>query len=107
MLGYLLLALELALLVLTAYTGRRRIVKALSNSTTRGGQDEAYDVDAQILKYLRDRGGMAYQGDIVRDLDLPKSTVHKAIRRLSERGLVEVRRQGRINVVTLKERAPS
>ncbi|AEA13269.1 transcriptional regulator, TrmB [Thermoproteus uzoniensis 768-20] len=105
MLGYLLLALELALLVFAMYTGRRRVLKALNNSSNGEDVEGPADVDEQIIKYLRSRGGLAYQGDIVKDLDLPKSTVHKAIRRLAERGLVEVRRQGRINIVTLREPA--
>lgn len=106
MLGYLLLLLEIAVLALSAYAGRRRILRALRDSA-RGGFDEAYDVDSQVLQYLRGRGGVAYQGDIVRDLELPKSTVHKALRRLAERGLVEIKRQGKANIVTLKEASPS
>jgi Uncharacterized membrane-associated protein/domain len=102
MLGYLLLALELALLALATYTGRRRILKALNSSPKEENLDGTADVDEQILNYLRARGGLAYQGDIVKDLYLPKSTVHKAVRRLAERGLVEVRRQGRINIVALR-----
>jgi uncharacterized membrane protein len=102
MLGYLLLALELALLALATYTGRRRILKALNSSPKEENLDGTADVDGQILNYLRARGGLAYQGDIAKDLYLPKSTVHKAVRRLAERGLVEVRRQGRINIVALR-----
>lgn len=102
MLSYLLLLLELAALAISAYIGRRRILRALRNST-RSDFDEAYDVDTQILHYLRGRGGVAYQVDIVKDLELPKSTVHKALKRLAEKGLVEIRRQGKANMVTLKE----
>ncbi|MEZ0249229.1 MAG: MarR family transcriptional regulator [Thermoproteus sp.] len=103
MLSYVLLALELAVLVFAAYTGRKRIVKALNSPNAHDEDEDVGDIDAQILKYLKSRGGFAYQGDIVRDLELPKSTVHKAVRRLAERGLVEIKRQGRINVVSLKE----
>lgn len=101
MLSYLLLVGELALLFLMAYTGRRRIKKAL-NSAKDDVIPAPGDVDAQILSFLKSQGGLAYQSDIAKVLGLPKSTVHKALRRLEEQGAVEIRRQGRANLVVVK-----
>lgn len=102
MLSYLLFTLQLAILIWAILTGRKRIFKVLKNAQTQE-EESPFDVDGQILQYIRERGGMAYQSDIVRDLGLPKSTVHKAVRRLAERGLVEVRRQGRSNLIFSRE----
>jgi uncharacterized membrane protein len=38
----------------------------------------------------------------MKELGLPKSTLHKALRRLSEGGYVEIQKRGRFNVVILK-----
>lgn len=98
----LLLIVELALLAAAAYTGRRRIAKMLEAKGDPGGVVPS-DVDSHILLFLRSQGGLAYQSDITKALGLPKSTVHKALRRLEEQGLVEIRRQGRVNLVVLRE----
>ncbi|GBC75273.1 hypothetical protein HRbin06_00590 [archaeon HR06] len=57
--------------------------------------------DERILQYLRERGE-AYEGDIVKDLNLPKSSVWRAVRRLSEANLVKIEVEGRRVKVKLK-----
>jgi len=39
----------------------------------------------------------------MKELGLPKSTVHKSLRRLSEAGYVEIQKRGRFNVVILRK----
>ncbi|MFB6490266.1 MAG: helix-turn-helix transcriptional regulator [Thermoproteus sp. AZ2] len=101
MLTQLLLIVELALLAAAAYTGRRRIARLLEVREDPGAVPS--DVDSHILLFLRSQGGLAYQSDITKALGLPKSTAHKALRRLEEQGLVEIKRQGRVNLVVLRE----
>ncbi len=57
--------------------------------------------EVKILRFLVERGGEAYQMEIYKTLGMPKSTVTKIIRRLSERGLLTVERRGRYNYVKL------
>jgi uncharacterized membrane protein len=56
--------------------------------------------DRRILEYISAVGGQAYESDIVRELNLPKSTVWRAVRRLSHANLVTIVREGnRVKVV--------
>jgi len=57
--------------------------------------------DERILQYLREKGEV-YESDIVKDLNLPKSSVWRAIRRLSEANLVKIEVEGRRVKVKLK-----
>jgi uncharacterized membrane protein len=110
-LAALLLAAQLAALVAAACAGRAKLRKLLSEArdTTSpllappGG--DLSEVDRSILVFLIERRGVAYQSEIARELRLPKSTVHKALRRLSEAGYVEIKKDGRLNVVTLRQSA--
>ena len=53
------------------------------------------EVDAKILEYVRRRGG-AYEAEIAKELDIPRTTVFRAVRRLEAQGLVRlVKREGR------------
>lgn len=100
MIGLVLLLSSLVLLILTIYAGKRRIASAVNRAEDVDASTQA-DVDSQILNLLRDRG-VVYQSEIVRVLNLPKSTVHKALRRLSEEGYIEIKRRGRYNLVVYK-----
>lgn len=108
MLAEALLALQLAALAVAAWTGRSAIRRLMAEARGHGSppSPDLSEVDAQILRYIEGKGGAAYQSEIVRDLSLPKSTVHKALRRLAEGGYVEVVRQGRVNLVLLREIRP-
>lgn len=104
MLAEALLAIQLAALAAAAWAGRsviRRLTAEAKNNRPPPSA-ELSEVDIQILRYVEERGGAVYQSEIVRDLSLPKSTVHKALRRLTEGGYVEVMRQGRVNLVLLR-----
>ncbi len=56
--------------------------------------------DARILEYIKKCGGEAFESDIVKDLNIPKTTVWRAIRRLSEANLVRLEREeNRVKVI--------
>ena len=58
-------------------------------------QADLGEVDAKILEYVRRRGG-AYEAEIAKELDIPRTTVFRAVRRLEAQGLVRlVKREGR------------
>ncbi|MEM1570512.1 MAG: helix-turn-helix domain-containing protein [Pyrobaculum sp.] len=50
------------------------------------------EVDSKILAYLHKRGG-AYEAQIARELSLPRTTVHRAVRRLAEQGLIKIEKR--------------
>ncbi|AAL62914.1 helix-turn-helix transcriptional regulator [Pyrobaculum aerophilum] len=108
MLEAVLFFLQVSALALAAYAGRARL-KRLLNEAQNGNSpaveevgDDLPEVDKSILKLLAERQGVVYQSEITKELGLPKSTVHKALRRLSEGGYVEIQKRGRFNVVILK-----
>jgi len=63
--------------------------------------EELDDVDRRIVEVLRGAGGELYQSEIQRLTGLPKTTVWRHIRKLSEMGVVEVVREGKANRVKL------
>lgn len=66
----------------------------------RKGEARLRPDDRRILDFLRAIGGQAYESDIVRELNLPKTSVWRAIKRLSDAGLVRVEREGnRVKVI--------
>ncbi|MEM1597183.1 MAG: helix-turn-helix domain-containing protein [Pyrobaculum sp.] len=107
MLGVVLLVIQVAVVLFAAYTGRRRLKKLINNAQNNTEvepvEEDLPDVDKAILKLLAERQGVVYQSEIIKELGLPKSTVHKALRRLSEGGYVEIQKRGRLNVVILKK----
>ncbi|WP_243671599.1 helix-turn-helix transcriptional regulator [Vulcanisaeta sp. JCM 16161] len=59
------------------------------------------DYELSILRYLRSRGGSAFEIDISRDLGIPRTTVWRSIRRLEGLGLVRITKVEGKNMVTL------
>lgn len=110
MLELVLLIVQLSVLAAAAYAGRTKLKRLLAEAQTNGNTEldeplegDMSEVDKSILRLLADRQGVMYQSEIVKELGLPKSTVHKALRRLSEGGFVEIQKRGRLNVVILKK----
>ncbi len=62
-------------------------------------------LEYKILRELERRGGMAKQADIIRAVQAPRTTVWRKIRRLEEKGFVEVRREGEATLVMLRANA--
>lgn len=61
------------------------------------------DYELAVVNYLRSVGGEAYEVDISRQLNLPRTTVWRIIRRLESVGIVEVRKVHGKNLVILRE----
>lgn len=59
--------------------------------------------ERKIYQLLIDSDGVMFQSEIVKESELPKSTVSLTLDRLEARGLVERRRRGMSNVVILKQ----
>ena len=109
MLALLLLLAQVAALALAAYAGRARLKRLIAEAQNgavpdpKDAADDLHEVDKAILKLLAERQGVVYQSEIIKELGLPKSTVHKSLRRLSEAGYVEIQKRGRFNLVVLKK----
>ena len=58
--------------------------------------------EARIYRAVLDAGGVMNQGDIVTKVGLSKTTVSRTLALLESRGLIERRRRGMGNVVTLR-----
>ncbi len=59
-------------------------------------------LEYEILRELERRGGVAKQADLIRAVQAPRTTVWRKIRRLEEKGFVEVRREGEATIVMLR-----
>jgi uncharacterized membrane protein len=110
MLIIILLLAQLTVLALAAYAGRVKLKKLIAEAQNGAmpelgdvAADDLHEVDRAILKLLTERQGVLYQSEIMKELGLPKSTVHKSLRRLSEAGYVEIQKRGRFNVVILRK----
>ncbi len=60
-------------------------------------------VDRLIIDELRTRGGSAFQSELIKALDLPKTTVWRHLKGLEEEGLIEIKKIRGMNYVRLKE----
>lgn len=105
MLKIILSVVQVVVLAIAAYLGRDKLKKLMNNTQNTLDIDtsDLHDIDRAILKFIGDRQGLVYQSEIVKEMGLPKSTVHKALRRLVEGGYVEMQKRGRFNVVILKK----
>jgi uncharacterized membrane protein len=62
---------------------------------------EMMDVEERIIKILKDGGGVLYQSEIGRQLDLPKSSVSSALNQLHDKKLILKIKKGRENLIRL------
>ncbi|VVB92333.1 Uncharacterised protein [uncultured archaeon] len=60
------------------------------------------DLEEQIIKLLKENNGSLYQSNIVRKLNLPKSTVSSALNELHNKNLILKIKKGRENLIRLK-----
>ncbi len=65
---------------------------------------EMMDLEDRIVVLLKENGGSLYQSDIVKKLDLPKSTVSSALNGLHTKNTIQKIKKGRENLIRL---APS
>lgn len=63
---------------------------------------EMIDLEERIIRLLKENGGSLYQSEIVRQLNLPKSTVSSALNELHNKNLILKIKKGRENLIRLK-----
>lgn len=56
-----------------------------------------------VLKVLKDGGGVCYQKDITYSTGLSKIKIHRIVARLTERGIIQVKKVGKTNEVRIAE----
>lgn len=71
-------------------------------STTNNAADMR-DLEERILALLKESGGALYQSDIVKKLDIPKSTVSSALNELHEKKMIQKIKKGRENLIRLEQ----
>lgn len=69
-----------------------------------GNMANMMDLEDRIVALLKESGGSLYQSDIVKKLDLPKSTVSSALNGLHTKNTIQKIKKGRENLIRL---APS
>lgn len=65
--------------------------------------DEVKSVEDRIVRLLSANGGEQFQSDIVRLLDLPRSTVSASLHGLHQKGIIIKVRKGRENLIRLNK----
>ena len=97
----------IAVIIITAFT----LYALRIRQRWRGGKEESTgtlpptlslnDYEISIIRYLRSRGGSAFEVDISRDLGIPRTTVWRSVRRLEGLGIVRITKVEGKNMVTL------
>jgi uncharacterized membrane protein len=81
------------------YMRKRGAPKEIAGNIT---ETEMIDLEERIIKLLKDNGGPLYQSEIVKRLDLPKSTVSSALNEMNNKNLIIKIKKGRENIIRLK-----
>jgi len=63
--------------------------------------EDLSDLEREILRIIRERGGEILQSELYRELGVPRTTLWRAVKRLEERGLVRVEKINRLNKIVL------
>ena len=58
--------------------------------------------DQQVLKYLEEKEGAAFESEIRNKFQLPKTTIWRLVKRLEREDLVEVRKTAGQNLIKLR-----
>lgn len=100
-----------ALIIFIVRKNKTRVVNAPSGEGTEnsvetlpaGGSDikNMMDLEERIVALLKESEGSLFQSDIVRKLDLPKSTVSSALNGLHSRKIIQKIKKGRENLIRL------
>ncbi|RDJ30907.1 MAG: winged helix-turn-helix transcriptional regulator [Crenarchaeota archaeon] len=59
------------------------------------------ECDRKIISFIYANGGQVYEKDIRNQLDEPRTTVWRTIKRLEEKGIIIVRKEGNQNLIVL------
>ncbi len=103
------LTLALAQLVVTIslayflYDANRKYV-AMSSPTSEVRLPSFTDDELMVMKYLLENDGQALQASIGKDLNIPKASLSRMVKRLAENGLLAVEKRGRYNYVLITNR---
>lgn len=62
------------------------------------------DVDVEIIRLLQSRSGELLQREIVSTLGLPKTTIHRHLKKLEKYNIIKIEKIGAINIVRLIKR---
>jgi uncharacterized membrane protein len=58
--------------------------------------------DQQVLRFLAEKEGAAFESEIRGNFKLPKTTIWRLVKRLEREELVEIRKAGGQNLIKLK-----
>ncbi len=84
---------------LGAFIYMRKKPKEIAGDIT---ETEMIDLEEQIIRLLKENNGSLYQSEIVKRLNLPKSTVSSALNELHNKNLILKIKKGRENLIRLK-----
>ncbi len=62
---------------------------------------ELREIDREIIRVLKERGGALLQRELYNILNVPKTTLWRAVRRLEKLGFVKIEKLGRLNRIVL------
>ena len=65
---------------------------------------ELDETDKRILEELRATGGIAFQRELQKKLNIPKATLWRHVKRLERLGYIEIRKEGRASKLILKRK---
>ncbi|GGP20052.1 hypothetical protein GCM10007981_06570 [Thermocladium modestius] len=103
------LTLALAQLVVTIslayflYDANRKYI-AMSTPASEIRLPSFTDDELMVMKYLLEKDGQALQASIGKDLNIPKASLSRMVKRLAENGLLAVEKRGRYNYVLITNR---
>ncbi|MFZ3059915.1 MAG: MarR family transcriptional regulator [Candidatus Methanoperedens sp.] len=81
------------------YMRKKGVPKEIAGDIT---ETEMINIEERIIRLLKENGGPLYQSEIVKKLNLPKSTVSSALNELNNKNLILKIKKGRENLIRLK-----
>jgi len=92
----------LAIVAVVAIVVVAVVLLSRRSSSRKGERTPLTEEEEAILDEIRRRGGRAYQSEIVRSLDLPKTTVWRRLRRLESKGYIDIIKTDKGNLAVLR-----
>jgi uncharacterized membrane protein len=87
------------IVLLGAFIYMRKRPKEIAGNIT---ETEMIDLEEQITRLLKENNGSLHQSEIVKKLNIPKSTVSSALNELNNKNLILKIKKGRENLIRLK-----
>ena len=60
--------------------------------------------DKEMIEFLFEKGGQAYESEIRKKFIQPRTTMWRAVKRLEREGIVEIEKKDQQNLVKIKKR---